>query len=115
MEQEQTIKNNRVIFQVLAVGILFSLLLMITNNIRITFNLSAMVGGLTYAAAFEGLRRAYKHYKDGKQIIRALRVAFSWINILCWRESCCICIRAPYVYISILVKVRKVVKRGVFI
>ncbi|MDQ0164008.1 hypothetical protein [Aeribacillus alveayuensis] len=78
MEQEQTIKNNSAIFQILAIGILFSLLLIITNNIRMTFNLSAMVGGLTYAAAFEGLRRAYKHYKDGKQIIRALRVAFSW-------------------------------------
>ncbi|ASS89043.1 hypothetical protein [Aeribacillus pallidus] len=77
MEQ---ISKKRAIFQVLALGILFSLLIMImlTNNIRITFNLSSVVGGLSYAAAYEGLRRAYKHYKNGKQIIRALRVAFSW-------------------------------------
>lgn len=45
---------------------------------NITFNLGALVPGLTAAAALEGLRRARKAWKAGKGIKKALAVTFGW-------------------------------------
>lgn len=48
------------------------------SQVSISFNLGFIVPGLSTAAALEGLRRAYKAYKKGKDAKKILAVIFGW-------------------------------------